>query len=148
MEETYRRRIRVLSALLYFYGSFLRVAIKGMKDVIGEKGATGILRFSSRKHGVDVARAIMKFTGAGTLKEVLEHSMSRLNVEPEIEELENVIRVKVKNCPFWKIKGEPLLCAITEGFLEGVGSLFNIKGIRRVQTKMAGAPECVFELIK
>lgn len=148
MEETLKQRVRVLSALLHFYGNFLKVALQGMKEVIGEKGAVGILKFSSRKYGSDIARMLMRFTGSSSIKDVLEQSMSRLRVDPEVEEGENFIEVRIKRCPFWRIRGDPLLCAITEGFLEGVGSLFGLKTVKRIQTKMGGASECIFRFMK
>ncbi len=134
-----------LRTLLSFYDSFLKLTLRGMREIMGERGAESVLRFAARDYGLSVAKS-MKALGRSSLKEALAMMLERAGTEPEIEEGDGKLLVKLRKCPFRRPEEEPLLCLITEGLLEGFSSAFRKARVTCIGTRARGADCCSFEI--
>jgi len=145
--EDLREAVRRLKALTYFYDAFLKLAISGVREVVGERGADVILKAPARQYGLSVCKGLkalgMNLDPIGVLKQVLEQA----GTMPEIRQDGSRITVKLRRCPFHRPWEEPLLCHITEGFLTGLVEPFSAVKISRKSTMAEGAETCIFELV-
>lgn len=135
-----------LRTLLSFYDSFLKLTLKGMKEVIGERGAASVLKFAARDYGASLAKS-MKALGHNELKDALAMVLDRAGAEPEIVEEDGKLLVKLKNCPFRRPEEEPFLCIITEGLIEGFSNAFGKARTNKLRTRADGADHCAFEIL-
>ena len=141
-----RQAVRRLKALTYFYDAFLKLAISGVREIVGERGADVILKAPAKQYGMNVCRGLralgMNLDPVKVLRQVLEQA----GTMPEIRQDGNRIIVKLHKCPFHRPWEEPLLCHITEGFLTGLVEPFTAVKINRKATMAEGAESCIFEL--
>ena len=134
-----------LRTLLAFYDYFLKLTLKGMREVLGDRGALGVLRFVARDYGAGLARS-MRALGRRSLKEALSMVLERAGVEPGFSEEGGSLVVKLKRCPFRRPEEEPLLCAITQGLLEGFTNAFGKAKVSKLRTIAEGADSCAFAI--
>ncbi len=129
-----------------FYDSFLKLVLKGMKDIVGERGALSVLKFAAREYGAGLAKSF-KSLGVRDLKTALMEMLRRAGVEPELSEGEGgELVVVLKRCPFRRPQEEPFLCAITEGLLMGFTNTFTRAWVLKLATMAEGADACRFRI--
>jgi len=139
--------VKTLKSLVYFYDSFLKLALRGVESVVGEKGARAILKSAAREYGVEVCRRLVGMKRDADLLWVLDMVLKRAGTEPELRKGEREVLVELHKCPFLRPSEEPLLCTITEGLLEGLGHAFNVERVESQGTMAQGAKSCVFKLV-
>ena len=128
-----------------FYDSFLKLVLRGMRDIVGERGALSVLKFAAREYGAGLARSF-KALGVGDLKAALMEMLRRAGVEPGLSEGEGELVVMLKRCPFRRPQEEPFLCAITEGLLMGFTNTFTRARVLKLVTMAEGADACRFRI--
>jgi len=137
--------LRRLRALVFFYDTFLKLVLRGLKDLMGDRGASSILKFAARDYGGEVASS-MKALGHKSLREALLDLLEKAGTEPEIvEEGENLI-IKIRKCPFKRPQEAPLLCYITHGLIGGFVNAFSRAIVEKEMTIADGASECTFKV--
>ncbi|GEM_PF-2564691 len=140
-----REEERRLRALVGFYDSFLKLTLKGLRDVVGERGALSVLKFAAREYGARLAKGFQALSSMDA-KEALEEMLKRAGTEPSVTEEGGVLVITLRKCPFRRPEEEPLLCAITEGLIEGFLSAFKKARIHKQKTLAEGADSCVFSV--
>ena len=129
-----------------FYDSFLKLVLRGMKDIVGEHGALSVLKFAAREYGADLARSF-KALGVEDLRAALMEMLRRAGVEPELSGGKGgELVVVLKRCPFRRPQEEPFLCAITEGLLMGFTNTFTRARVLKLATMAEGADACRFRI--
>ena len=134
-----------LRALVAFYDSFLKLVLKGMKDIMGERGALSVLKFAAREYGAGLAESF-KALGVKDLQAALMEMLKRAGVEPELGEEGGELVVRLRRCPFRRPQEEPFLCAITEGLLMGFINAFKRAVVLKLATIAEGAESCEFRI--
>ncbi len=145
MNTDLRAEVRRLRALAFFYDVFLKLVLKGMADVVGERGAVSVLRFAAREYGRSLGRSMRDFARKGMI-EGLREVLTRAGTEPEVSEEDGWVVARIRKCPFKRPQETPLLCCITQGLIEGFVGVFSRASVRKEQTMAEGSGECVFRI--